>query len=603
MRFVVRFGTVERFDYISNGIVSFLFVWALLSPVETLNAQMRTNSNDNFIVYLPLPSGMSRSDVIAGGENTRTVLYNYSKTQLDQLPQLPLNNFIDLIVVFVDADQTPILPDKEKIIRNNTPARVPGSLTYTFNSPAQPWNSTQLAALSEYVNVFYPAIKNVVGDPFFNIAVNVRRDSTISFAGLYYPSINEMVLREPNDDVFCHESIHAFRDDYLMSLSTYEEGMTRAAEVEVYNRLAAYTHPFDEFHSYFYDTYYDMLNRPNIGCFGGSVFNSPTLTLLRYELASYIWAKAFLEDNNFLKRFNDSLFVRTTIDATTRYTESKLKNIVETVKPVVEGFVCSSWYSNQFLLNSAPSTGYKLYQRAFSTSYTVDYFNRGTDGIETPQAGASISWKVFDNNSNLVSSGSSTSNANGFVSFAPSLPANYNGRFKVISSVQSPQGPIADTVLDCRLQSGYAGIFGNVEEINSGTLTIYPLDTTMAPVSTSLINGAFSISVLETVRGRFRYDIVYPDCNHVSGIITKDRSKYFLSIKKAAVTYWNGSVDSLWHNPSNWSGGVVPDECTNVMINAGTKFNCVINALAKCKSIKLSAGASLTLNNYLVIAP
>ena len=53
-----------------------------------------------------------------------------------------------------------------------------------------------------YVNDFYPKIKSIIGSPLFNITVNVRLDVNISYAGLYFPSINEMVLDGLHADVF-----------------------------------------------------------------------------------------------------------------------------------------------------------------------------------------------------------------------------------------------------------------------------------------------------------------------------------------------------------------------------------------------------------------
>lgn len=173
-------------------------------------------------------------------------------------------------------------------------------LTYTFISPDQPWTALQISTLNTYVSDFYPVTKNVIGNSFFNITVNVRQDSNlINYAGYNISSINEMDLWKLQDHVFCHESIHAFRDDYIMGLSTYEEGMTRESEVEVFNQLSNYTHPNGDFHSYTYDIYYEGLNSPEIAAYQGNLFTNIAHNFLRYQLASYIWAKAYLEDHNF----------------------------------------------------------------------------------------------------------------------------------------------------------------------------------------------------------------------------------------------------------------------------------------------------------------
>ncbi len=46
---------------------------------------------------------------------------------------------------------------------------------------------------------------------------------------IYISTIYEMVLWKLQDHVFCHESIHAFRDDYIMGFPC-EEGMTGKAK-------------------------------------------------------------------------------------------------------------------------------------------------------------------------------------------------------------------------------------------------------------------------------------------------------------------------------------------------------------------------------------
>ena len=47
----------------------------------------------------------------------------------------------------------------------------------------------------------------------------------------------------------------------IMTILSAFEGLTVAAEVEVFGPADAYTHPSDEFHSYEYDQYYDAPNK------------------------------------------------------------------------------------------------------------------------------------------------------------------------------------------------------------------------------------------------------------------------------------------------------------------------------------------------------
>lgn len=165
----------------------------------------------------------------------------------------------DAIVFQLDDHGRPILPDLEAARQRRIARTLAGNeLTFTFNSPSEPWDPSEIAALTAALDDFYPTAKAIYGPPAFNITVNVRKSSGGAFVGEYNPSLNEMVLQNSVDlTVLCHEMIHAFRDDFIITLPSYEEGMTRAAEVEVFNQLAAYTHSFDEHHSYTYDVYYE----------------------------------------------------------------------------------------------------------------------------------------------------------------------------------------------------------------------------------------------------------------------------------------------------------------------------------------------------------
>ena len=54
---------------------------------------------------------------------------------------------------------------------------------------------------------------------------------------------------------------------------------------------------------------------------------------------------------------------------------------------------------------------------------------------------------------------------------------------------------------------------------------------------------------------------------------------------------WTGAVDNSWHNPSNWSCGMIPDGNTDVIINSGTVL---VNANAICRTLTLSTVAIFT---------
>ncbi len=66
---------------------------------------------------------------------------------------------------------------------------------------------------------------------------------------------------------------------------------------------------------------------------------------------------------------------------------------------------------------------------------------------------------------------------------------------------------------------------------------------------------------------------------------------------------WIGIANSSWHNPANWSNGVVPATSTNVTIPAGTPYSPVVSSPATCNVITVKSGANLTVaGNGLTVA-
>ncbi len=63
---------------------------------------------------------------------------------------------------------------------------------------------------------------------------------------------------------------------------------------------------------------------------------------------------------------------------------------------------------------------------------------------------------------------------------------------------------------------------------------------------------------------------------------------------------WIGNFDNSWHNPKNWSSGIIPDSYTDVVFNTTTQ--CIISSPAVCRTIKLSANSNvLVLSNLEVL--
>ena len=496
----------------------------------------RFAEKNDHLLYFPIPPGVSKEDVLHSPGLFKDVLYGlvnqYFTTQ-----NIKTAGLGDLIVILTDHDGRPILPDLEAArsfhdFAHGLPGVNPNKLTFTFDSPLYPWSAEELDTLSTALGNFYPAAESIYGQPAFNITVNVRKDPTISFSGEYSPTMNEIVLRDASQlDVLCHEMIHAFRDDDMITINNYEEGMTRAVEVEVFNRLAAYTF-WNENHGYMYDVYYDGLNRQVVGSQSGNFDYASPFLLLRYELTGYAWAKVFFENLSFFIDFNRTLYHRTILEPSTRTDESKLREIAASLQPTVEGKPFLTWYEQQGILYPVPPAGYNLYQNI--SNFNVYYFYRDSAGSESMQPDTIIYWEVYDYLDGFVDSGSDVTSLLGWISIHPVFPADYKGRIKIVASVLSPGGMISNIAL--RSIGNDNGIFGITADTDSGSVSFIPLDDPSSLVNVDVINGAFSAPSLAAVRGRFTAIYTDNEGETFSKCFNKDASDYFLPMVKSAAT-------------------------------------------------------------------
>ncbi|MES2430677.1 MAG: PQQ-dependent sugar dehydrogenase [Bacteroidota bacterium] len=57
---------------------------------------------------------------------------------------------------------------------------------------------------------------------------------------------------------------------------------------------------------------------------------------------------------------------------------------------------------------------------------------------------------------------------------------------------------------------------------------------------------------------------------------------------------WTGAIDHAWENPGNWDCGIVPDNKTDVVVNAGT---ITVNSIVTINSLRINPKVSLTINS------
>lgn len=436
------------------------------------------------------------------------------------------------VIVATTASGRPILPDLKAAHRARSRPREVPELTFTFSSPANPWTPQEETALRDAFATFYPIVKQLYGQPAFANTVNVRKDPAITSAGLYYPSTNEMVIRNADQlDVPIHEMIHAFHDDLLFGLQSWEEGMTRAAEVEAFARQTVYKHPWDAHHCYTYDVFFEALDTPAIGAARGTFYSGFTAVLLRYQLAGYAWAKPLLESKSFFYDFNDRYYPAAFRRPALRTDEAGLLALGAAVMPEVEGMKFTDWYAAQAILRTNPPVGYHLYQRV--NQYTVDYFLRSEKGAELMQGNVPVDWAVLDHTGARLDSGTIVTKSNGLESFYPKLPSGYLGRVEVVVSAPSPGGRVESRYL--RTAAEGTGVFGVVVGADSGEVTITPIDDPAAAVTVPVVDGAFYAPPLQALAGRFLARFAGPGGTISSLRFNKDASSYYIALSLTGV--------------------------------------------------------------------
>jgi hypothetical protein len=469
---------------------------------------------------VPLPAGVRRQDLMQPSAEVRRKLDAALAAVADRAGD---------VIVFVDPEGRAILPDAERAAASQASglaaAPPPNELSFTYNSPDSPWVGGELASVQGWVASCYPHIKTVYGPPAFAITVNIRKAASGTFAGTYSPSTNELTLANLNGPVVCHELIHAFHDDYIFGLSSWEEGFTRAAEIEVTRRAGI---PNQNDHTYSYDIHYQELNLPTVGARGGGIaFSGWSQTLVRYQLAGYAWSKAFLEAGSTFTSFNAAYYARAAADLSVPNREAALWQLFASAKPSVENLPFSTWYPRQFVLGTNPPTGDFVFVRAVEPSnLTAALFTRDANGNEFNLQGQNVSWWVTDTTGAAIASGADTTTSTGIVSIV--APISGTGRHKVFaratinSALKSSSGFI-------KAPEG-SGVFGVVVGADSGSITLTPLDVAVSPVTVPVSQGAFDAPSLNAVRGRVRYVFTNGALSTPAQVFTKDDAPYYLNV-------------------------------------------------------------------------
>ena len=417
---------------------------------------------------------------------------------------------VDRTVKLYDQQGKPVLPDLagKKYTQAN-------ELSFTFNSSVDfPWSEGELNTLQQWLSDFYPAIKKIYGPPAFNIEVNVEKNPYISYAGLYFSYSNTIVLPGLNrPDVFCHEMIHAFRDDLMISNMAYEEGMTRAAEVAIMSELPLYSYD-NIHHSYSLDVMYELGNQPGIGAKNGN-FYSGLNAFWRYQMAGMAWAKCLIESPDFFVKFNQSYYNQAYSNPDMAGDVNVLNALINKVKPRVENTKFDVWFSQQQIFNFNPPEGNQLVVKP--DNWAVSVINRDSAGTEHFLPNTPVSWEIFDCNGAVLSQGEGSTGQFGWIEL-PWLFTEYRGLIRIELSANVDGEDIFFTFLTSNIYP--QGISGIVTEGVDGTAKIKTLD------SSPIVNSTFTESDLQDAG---KYNVVCRgDGYSVRRCFTKDAAPYFV---------------------------------------------------------------------------
>ena len=113
----------------------------------------------------------------------------------------------------------------------------------------------------------------------------------------------------------------------------------------------------------------------------------------------------------------------------------------------------------------------------------------------------------------------------------------------------------------------------------------------------AVYNGANTDSLKLTAAPRSYFGNKYR-CEITTALGTVYSPEYIL---KSGMT-WLGTVSNAWENPLNWSCNMVPDDKTDVTVNAGTPFSPELNVSTTIRSLTALSGSNILIKNGAVLS-
>jgi hypothetical protein len=144
---------------------------------------------------------------------------------------------------------------------------------------------------------------------------------------------------------------------------------------------------------------------------------------------------------------------------------------------------------------------------------------------------------------------------------------------------------------------------GNIPNIISGSAPMggdgkytYQWETSTTPEAAGFIRAAGNNAQSYYAPGKlntstwFRRKVFSGGCENVSA------PTQIMVVKNGV---WTGNYSSNWNNPNNWCTNSIPDQTTDVMINAGTNFDPEITDSASVYRLQLTAASKLKISGVL----
>ena len=308
---------------------------------------------------------------------------------LRQTRALSANNQIPVVdVVVLRHNGKLLMPPAPPVTRGIGRGVPPGNrLTFTASTTGSyAFDVPTASALDSVVNnTLYPELVNRLGPPLWNGAVTIlnKDDNPTKVSGI----IGVTVVINPDGSIDIDlPNFSTDQDKYLgllqamaqtfygpltIGFDAWNVGFSRAAAVVAAQDLQGKfpsSQNIDPAADFYYTPYYDLLNQPALG---NSTFLPPTksnqilgglggMLVPRLQMASSVWLKCFIENPQFFINFNNAYYDAWNQDHTIANDTGRLSALASTaVGGSVEGQPFSSWYQQQFILDTSVTTGPK----------------------------------------------------------------------------------------------------------------------------------------------------------------------------------------------------------------------------------------------------